>query len=58
MMVDVTDIPETAAGDAAVLIGRSGEETVRAEDLALWAGTIHYEITSRIHCSVPRVPIG
>ena len=42
-MVDVTDVPGAAAGDVAVLLGRDGEETVSAEALAGWAGTIHYE---------------
>ncbi len=57
MMVDVTDIDGVKAGDAAVLLGRSGDECVRAEDLATWAGTIHYEVTSRIHPSLPRIPV-
>jgi alanine racemase len=57
MMVDVTDIPDVASGDAAVLLGHAGEEKIRAEDLANWAGTIHYEIVSRIHPSLPRVAV-
>ncbi|GAB4368908.1 MAG: alanine racemase [Acidobacteriota bacterium] len=56
-MVDVTDVPDLAAGDPVTLIGRSGDEVLRAEDLADWAGTIHYEIVSRVHPSVPRVPV-
>jgi len=56
-MVDVTDVPGAAAGDEVVLLGRSGGEEVRAEDLAAWAGTIHYEIVSRIHPALPRVPV-
>lgn len=57
MMVDVTDIDGVQPGDAAVLLGRSGDERVRAEDLATWASTIHYEITSRIHPSLPRIAV-
>ncbi len=56
-MVDVTDVPGAAAGDEVVLLGRSGGEELRAEDLAAWAGTIHYEIVSRIHPALPRVPV-
>lgn len=56
-MVDVTDIPGVEAGEVAVLFGASGEERIRAEDLANWAGTIHYEIISRIHPSLPRLPV-
>lgn len=58
MMADVTDLPAVQAGDEAVLIGASGEERIRAEDVATWAGTIHYEIVSRIHPSLPRVAKG
>lgn len=54
-MVDVTDIPGVRAGDVAVLLGRSGEERVSAEELASWAGTIHYEIVSRIAPTLPRL---
>ncbi len=57
-MVDVTDVPEAAPGGVAVLLGASGDERVRAEDVAGWAGTIHYEIVSRIHPSIPRVAVG
>ena len=56
-MVDVTDIPGVQAGDQVVLIGSSGDESIRAEDLADWAGTIHYEIVSRVHPSLPRISI-
>jgi len=58
MMADVTDLPAVQAGDEAVLIGISGEEKIRAEDVAGWAGTIHYEIVSRIHPGLPRVGRG
>ncbi len=54
-MVDVTDIPGVTAGDVATLLGDDGPESIRAEDLASWAGTIHYEIVSRIHPALPRV---
>lgn len=57
LMADVTDIPEVRAGDVAVLIGRSGDELLRAEDLANWAGTIHYEVVSRINPRLPRLAV-
>ena len=44
MMVDLSGIPEAAAGETAVLMGESGEEEITAEDLAAWCGTISYEI--------------
>ena len=56
-MVDVTDVPDAVAGDVAVLLGRDGEESVSAEALAGWAGTIHYEITTRVNPLLPRIAI-
>jgi alanine racemase len=47
-MADVTDIPQVRLEDEVVLLGRSGEERVSAETMASWAGTINYEIVSRI----------
>jgi alanine racemase len=49
--------PETTVepGEEAVLIGRQGEETILAEDLARRLGTINYEITCGISARVPRV---
>lgn len=55
VMVDVTDIPEAYVGMEVVLLGRSGDERLSAEQLALWIGTINYEVTTRIAESVPRV---
>ena len=54
-MADVTDIPETAVGDEAVLLGRQGEETIPAAELARRAGTIHYEIMTGIGPRVERL---
>ena len=56
-MVDVTDVPGAAAGDVVTLLGRDGDEAVTAEALAGWAGTIHYEITTRVNPQLPRVPV-
>lgn len=51
--------PETEAepGDEAVLIGRQGEEEIRAEDLAARLETINYEVTCGISARVPRRPV-
>ena len=43
-MADVTHIPGVTAGDRAVLLGCQGEETISAELLAEWLGTIPYEV--------------
>lgn len=55
-MVDVTDVPDVTAGQTVVLLGRDGDEVLRAEQLGDWAGTIHYEMVSRIHPDLPRLP--
>ncbi len=53
-MVDVTDIPEARLESEVVLIGRSGDEVIRAEDVAGWANTINYEVVSRIGAHLER----
>jgi len=52
-MVDVTGHPEIRVGDEVILMGKSGEEEITADELARLSGTISYDVT----CSVgPRVP--
>ncbi len=47
---------ETAYNDdEVILVGQSGDEIIRVEDLAEWAGTIPYEILTNINTRVPRV---
>jgi alanine racemase len=50
--------PETAVepGAEAVLIGRQGEQTILAEQVAGRLGTINYEVTCGISGRVPREP--
>jgi alanine racemase len=55
-MVDVGS-DEVNVGDVATLLGADGDERVSAEELAEHAGTINYEITSRIASRVPRLYI-
>ena len=54
MMADVTDIPGVKPEDPVVLIGTDGTETITAEDLARWSGTISYEILLSCGSRVPR----
>jgi len=54
-LADVTDIPAANLEDEVVLLGAQGGETITAEQLATWAGTIAYEIVARIHPGLPRV---
>ncbi len=57
-LVDVTEIPEAAAGDIAVLIGISGDEEIMAYELAEAGGTITNEIVSRLGQRLWRVGVG
>jgi alanine racemase len=54
MMVDISDIPAVMSGDEVILLGASGTESISAEQLATWTGTINYEIVTRINPQIPR----
>ena len=56
-MADITDIPGVRAGDDIVLIGKEGREEISADKLASMAGTISYEILSRINPLIPRIVV-
>jgi alanine racemase len=58
IMVDITDIPGIQNGDEAVLIGKQREEILTANQLASLAGTIHYELVSRLSAQIPRFIFG
>jgi alanine racemase len=58
IMIDVSDIPAARVGSVVTLVGEDGEERISADDLARWCGTINYEIVSRIHPVIPRIPAG
>lgn len=53
-IIDVTDVPGVKLEDEVVLLGKSGGETITAETMAGWAGTINYEIVTRINPSLER----
>lgn len=55
MTVDVTEIPNVTAETEVVLLGRSGELSFTADDMAQIAGTIGYEIVCDISKRVDRV---
>jgi alanine racemase len=55
MMIDVSKIDGVQAGDEVVLMGREGNEEVSCAELAERAGTITWEITTRIGSRVRRV---
>jgi alanine racemase len=54
-LIDVTDVPGVALDDQVTLLGRDGEFSITAEEIAELAGTISYEIACGISSRVPRV---
>lgn len=57
LMVDTGDL-DVAVGDEVVLLGRQGDQRIRAEEWAERIGTIGYEITCGISTRVPRLLVG
>lgn len=56
-MVDLTDVGEGAVGDEVVFLGRQGAEQISADEVAERAGTISYEIVTRMSPRMPRIYI-
>jgi alanine racemase len=56
IMLDVSEA-HASEDDEVVLIGRQGKSEIRAEELAEKAGTIAYEILSRLNPLIPRVEV-
>jgi alanine racemase len=54
-VLDVTEIPGVEAGDEVVILGSQGSETISAFDHADAAGTIPWEVFTRIGARVPRI---
>lgn len=57
ILADVTDILGVEVEEEVVLLGRDGEESITANDLASLVGTINYEIVTRINPLIPRLII-
>lgn len=55
MMVDATGLPVPHAGDVATLIGASDGQSITVDDWAAHAGTIPWEILSRLGRRLPRI---
>jgi alanine racemase len=56
-MADVTYIPQAKLEDEVVLLGKQKDETISAEQVAEWADTINYEITTNINCRLKRLVV-
>lgn len=55
LMLDVSDVPQAAAGDEVVIIGSQGDDALSAQSMAQAAGTINYELVCLIGKRVPRL---
>ena len=55
LVVEVTHIPHVRIGDEVVAIGRQGDEEITPEEVAAWAETINYEITTGLLPQVVRI---
>jgi len=58
LMIDVTDIPGVAKGDEVVLMGKSGDDIITADELGELSGSFSYEIISGMSSRLPRKYIG
>ena len=58
LLLDVTAVPEAAAGDIITLIGRDGGTELRAETVAARCSTITNELLSRLGARLPVVVRG
>lgn len=54
-VVDVSHIQDVQMNAEVVLVGRQAEGEIRAEEVAAWAGTINYEITTSLLGRVERI---
>ena len=54
-LADVTDVPGVKLNDRVTLIGRAGDLTITAEEIAEAIGTISYEVTCGVSARVPRL---
>jgi alanine racemase len=54
-VVDITDVPEVAVGDAATVLGADGDEAITLDEVAAQAGTISYEVLTGLAPRLPRV---
>ncbi len=56
-VIDVTEIAGVTAGDEVVILGSQGTETITAFDHARAAGTVPWEVLTRIGARVMRVRV-
>jgi alanine racemase len=48
-MVAITDLPrDVAPGEEVVLFGKQGDEEITVNEVATWAGTITWDVLTRL----------
>lgn len=57
LMAAVNHIKTVRPGDRVILIGEEGNEKITVDDMAELAGTINYEIVSRLNPLIPRIVV-
>jgi alanine racemase len=58
-IADVTDVPDVAVGDVAVLLGRAaGGGSISVAEFGAWCGLSEYEVTCGMSKRVPRTYVG
>ena len=55
IVIDVTRVPHARIGDAVTLIGREKNVEVTADELAELAGTVNYEIVTRLNPLIQKI---
>ncbi len=53
--INVSHIPEARLGDEVVLLGQQGADTISADEVADWIGSINYEALTSIAPRAPRI---
>jgi len=56
-MLQLDDVPDAKVGEEVVLIGKQGQETITAEEIAQRWGTINYEVIASLADRLPRIYI-
>lgn len=54
-LVQLENMPDVHIGDEVVLLGKQGNQTITAEEIALRWGTNNYEVVSSIAARLPRI---
>jgi len=58
-VADVTDVPDAAIGDVAVLLGRASDgASITTAEYGAWSGLTEYEVTCGMSKRVPRTYVG